>query len=46
MHTIALLPGDGIGPEIINETVKVLKAVVKRFDLNFNFQEGLVGGPP
>lgn len=44
MHTIALLPGDGIGPEIINETVKALKAVEKRFDLNFNFQEGLVGG--
>lgn len=44
MHTIALLSGDGIGPEIINEAVKILKAVEKRFDIKFRFVEGLVGG--
>jgi len=44
MYTIALLPGDGIGPEIVNEAVKILKAVGKRFDLEFEFVEGLVGG--
>jgi len=44
MYTIALLPGDGIGPEIVNEAVKILKAVEKRFNLKFNFVEGLVGG--
>ncbi len=44
MHTIALLPGDGIGPEIIDETVKILKVVEKRFNLKFQFIEGLAGG--
>jgi 3-isopropylmalate dehydrogenase len=44
MYTIALLTGDGIGPEIINETVKILKAVEKRFNLKFRFIEGLAGG--
>lgn len=44
MYKIALLPGDGIGPEIIAEAVKVLKAVEKRFNLSFSFVEGLVGG--
>jgi 3-isopropylmalate dehydrogenase len=44
MHKVALLPGDGIGPEIIDEAVKVLKAVERRFGLEFEFMEGLVGG--
>jgi len=44
MYTIALLPGDGIGPEIMREAVKVLRAVEKRFGLEFKFVEGLVGG--
>ncbi len=37
---IAVLPGDGIGPEIVNEAVKVLKAL----DLTFEMQEAKVGG--
>jgi 3-isopropylmalate dehydrogenase len=41
---ILLLPGDGIGPEIVPEAVKVLEAVGKRFQLAFTFQEALVGG--
>ena len=44
MNKVALLPGDGIGPEIIDEAVKVLKAVERRFGLEFEFMEGLVGG--
>jgi len=44
MNKVALLPGDGIGPEIIDEAVKVLKAVEKRFGIEFEFVEGLVGG--
>ncbi len=40
---IALLPGDGIGPEIIREAVKVLKAVEKRSDVEFDFVEGVIG---
>jgi 3-isopropylmalate dehydrogenase len=41
---IAVLPGDGIGPDVIAEAIKVLEAIGKRFDHNFNLKEGLVGG--
>jgi 3-isopropylmalate dehydrogenase len=41
---ITLLPGDGIGPEIMAVTVDVLKVIGKQFDLQFNFQEALIGG--
>ena len=41
---LAVLPGDGIGPEIIEETVKVLGAVGRRFGHGFNLNYGLVGG--
>jgi 3-isopropylmalate dehydrogenase len=40
---IALLPGDGIGPEIVEQAVKVLKAVGKKFGHTFHFTEALVG---
>lgn len=40
---IALLPGDGIGTEIIREAVKVLKAIEKRYDHIFELSEALVG---
>ncbi len=43
-YKILLLPGDGIGPEIIKEAVKVLEAVGKKYGHNFIFQESLVGG--
>ncbi|MFM2478432.1 3-isopropylmalate dehydrogenase [Celerinatantimonas sp. MCCC 1A17872] len=43
-YKIALLAGDGIGPEIMNEAVKVLKAVEKRHaDVSFDLQEALFG---
>jgi len=41
---ITLLPGDGIGPEVVAEGVKVLKAVADRFGHTFEFSEQLVGG--
>ncbi len=41
---LAVLPGDGIGPEIVAETVKVLEAVSKKFGHRFNYTYGLVGG--
>ncbi len=41
---LAVLPGDGIGPEIIEETIKVLGAVGRRFGHGFNLSYGLVGG--
>ena len=40
---IALLTGDGIGPEVTNQAVKVLKAIGKRFGHTFDFEEALVG---
>ena len=40
MKHIALLPGDGIGPEIVAEAVKVLQAL----DLRFEFETADVGG--
>lgn len=40
---IALLPGDGIGPEVTQQAVKVLKAIASEFDHTFNFKEASVG---
>jgi len=41
---LVVLPGDGIGPEITAEAVKVLKAVGSRFNHDFELQYGLLGG--
>ena len=41
---IVVLPGDGIGPEVVAEGVKVLRAVERRFDHRFNLVEQTVGG--
>jgi 3-isopropylmalate dehydrogenase len=43
-YTITLLPGDGIGPEIIAEARKVLEAVANSFGHTFHFEAGLIGG--
>lgn len=40
---IAVLPGDGIGPEIIDQAKKVIIAVGKKFKHTFIFKYGLVG---
>ncbi len=40
---IALLPGDGIGPEIVGEAVKVLNSVAAKYKHTFNYQKALVG---
>jgi 3-isopropylmalate dehydrogenase len=42
--TIVLLPGDGIGPEIIAEARKVLEVIANRFGHRFTLREGLIGG--
>jgi 3-isopropylmalate dehydrogenase len=42
--TIALLPGDGIGPEVVAEGVRVLRAVAERWDHPLDLREGLIGG--
>jgi 3-isopropylmalate dehydrogenase len=41
---ITLLPGDGIGPEVVAEGVKVLKAIGQKFNHTFTFTEALAGG--
>ena len=41
---ILILPGDGIGPEIVAEARKVLEAADKKFTLGLSFDEDLMGG--
>lgn len=43
-HNVLVLPGDGIGPEIVAEAEKVLHAVDHKFDLGLNISRALVGG--
>lgn len=41
---LAVLPGDGVGPEIIEETIGILQALGDRFGHSFDLQYGLIGG--
>ena len=41
---IVVLPGDGIGPEVTREAVRVLQAIAKRYGHAFEMQEALLGG--
>ncbi len=43
-YKICTLPGDGIGPEIMAEGVKVLNAVGKKYDVEFTCEDALIGG--
>lgn len=43
-HNVLVLPGDGIGPEIVAEAQKVLHAVDDKFNLGLNISNALVGG--
>lgn len=43
-YRITLLPGDGVGREIVPEAVRVLESVAKRRGRRFEFREALVGG--
>ena len=42
-NKIAILPGDGIGPEVMSEALKVLNVISIKNNLNFKFNTGLVG---
>ena len=42
--TITILPGDGIGPEVCNEAVRVLRSLGTFHNTEFHFQEKLIGG--
>jgi 3-isopropylmalate dehydrogenase len=44
MYKIAVLPGDGIGVEIVPEALKALQAVGEKFGHEFQFNEALIGG--
>jgi len=43
-YKIVLLKGDGIGPEIVNQAVKVLNKTAKKFDFKISYDEALLGG--
>ena len=41
---LAVLPGDGVGPEVTSEAIKVLQSIGNRFGHDFDLHYGLVGG--
>lgn len=43
-YNIAVIKGDGIGPEIVDEAIKVLKKIGEKYNHTFNFTEVLMGG--
>ena len=41
---VCILPGDGIGPEIMEAALTVLRAVERKYDVSFDCEEALIGG--
>jgi 3-isopropylmalate dehydrogenase len=41
---LAVLPGDGVGPEVVDEGIKALEATGKKFGHSFELTHGLIGG--
>ena len=44
MAKIAVLPGDGVGTEVIEQALLVLEAVKERFSIEYTLEYGLIGG--
>ena len=44
MINIALIPGEGIGPEVIEQAKKVLSSISRKYNVEFNYTEVLMGG--
>ena len=44
LYNIAVIPGDGTGPEVVGEGKKVLSAVAAKFGFKLNFEEFDFGG--
>lgn len=44
MKKIAILPGDGIGPEVMDEAIKILDAIRKKYHIQLSYEEADVGG--
>ena len=42
--SILLLPGDGIGPEVVSAAASALRAIASRFDHQFDLRDALIGG--
>lgn len=43
-YNIAVIPGDGIGPEVVNEAIRVLDKATKNTDVELEFRHYLAGG--
>ena len=43
-YQIAVIPGDGTGPEVVNEGIKVLNRVAQVCDIDFQFRDYHLGG--
>jgi len=43
-YKIAIIEGDGIGPEIVNSAVKVMQKIAQKYNHNFEFEEVFMGG--
>jgi 3-isopropylmalate dehydrogenase len=41
---VALLPGDGIGPEVIDSAVSLIENISEKFNISFSFETHLIGG--
>jgi 3-isopropylmalate dehydrogenase len=41
---LAILPGDGVGPDVMGEGIKILEAIGKKFGHSFELTHGLIGG--
>lgn len=41
--TIAVLPGDGVGPEVVSQAIRVLEKIAEKYNHDFEFREGLIG---
>ncbi len=44
MYKIAVLKGDGIGPEIVDSALRVLESIAKKYSFNYELKEALIGG--
>jgi 3-isopropylmalate dehydrogenase len=44
LENIAVLAGDGIGPEVMAQAIKALKAIEEKYKHSFQFKEALMGG--
>jgi 3-isopropylmalate dehydrogenase len=44
MYNIAVIPGDGTGPEVVEQGIKVLNVISKKFNIEFKFTEFPFGG--